>query len=181
MKSFVSLSGGHDLDRALRELARAADARTVGRAALRAAARPIVADAKARAPDDPATGANKFLRQSIKQGPISRARAGRGQSLPGKGSNRAKDEIWIAVGIDQSVDPPRRKPRRTGKGSYRDPGVAGVSVMIEFGTSKAAAQPFMRPAWDANRADSVGIIAGEITPQLEKAAQRIARRARKSG
>ena len=175
----VSITGCRELDAALRELGNKVTAKAVGRRALDNAAAPILAMAKLLAPDDPATGSNKFLKESIKVAAPKRVRLNRGQS---RGSIDAQDQIWRVIGIDQSVDPPTWKPRQGGGGTYRDPGVAGVGPIMEFGAPAAnvPAQPFMRPAWEANKAATPQRIVDALRPEIEKAAQRAARKRAKA-
>lgn len=51
----------------------------------------------------------------------------------------------------------------------------------EFGTFKMPAQPFMRPAWDANKERAQGIIGTELWVEIRKAADRAARKRAKAG
>ncbi len=46
----------------------------------------------------------------------------------------------------------------------------------EFGTFKMRAQPFMRPAWDANKGLALEIIGKELWVEIKKAADRAARK-----
>lgn len=50
----------------------------------------------------------------------------------------------------------------------------------EFGTFDQPAQPFMRPAWDANKEKAVEVIGKELWVEIEKAAARAARKAAKA-
>lgn len=50
----------------------------------------------------------------------------------------------------------------------------------EFGTVKMGAQPFMRPAWDANKQRAEEIIASQLWIEIKKAAERAARKAAKA-
>lgn len=165
----VSIKGGPEIEAALRQLGNQITARNVGRRALLQAAQPIENRARQLAPDDPKTGAGKFLKESIKTAPRK---------------SRNKDQLWVAVGIDASVDPGKEVPRKSGSGSYRDPGVAGVAVIQEFGApaQNIPARPFMRPAWEAEKAASPQRVADIAAVEVEKAAQRAARKkARKGG
>lgn len=157
----VSIKGGREVEAALRELGNKVTARNVGRRALVNAAEPIRDLAKMLAPDDPRTGTGKFLKESIK-------------IAPGK---RRGDTMQVRIGIDASVDPAVEKPRQGG-GTYRDPGVAGVSVIQEFGAPAAnvPAQPFMRPAWEVNKLATPQRMVDALRPEIEKAAQRAARK-----
>lgn len=47
----------------------------------------------------------------------------------------------------------------------------------EFGTAHHGAQPFMRPAWDANRQQVLATISDDAWHELAKAARRLARQA----
>lgn len=53
-------------------------------------------------------------------------------------------------------------PRQGGK---KDPFYAH---MVEFGTVRAAAHPFMRPAWDAKRDDAEKVVASSLTDAMLK-------------
>jgi HK97 gp10 family phage protein len=158
----VDIKGGRELEAKLRELGNKVTARAVGRRALLKAAEPIRDTAKRLAPDDPATGAGQYLPESIKVAP---------------GRRNKGDRTWALVGIDASVDPAQDKPRQGG-GTYRDPGVAGVSVIQEFGAPAANVppHPFMRPSWEHHKAATPQRIVDELGPEIEKAAQRIARK-----
>jgi hypothetical protein len=159
----VSIKGGRELEANLRSLGKQVTARAVGRRGLAKAAEPIRDIAKALAPDDPATGTNKYLKESIKIAP---------------GKSRDKDQIWVRVGIDFSVDPETYKNRKSGGGSYRDPGVAGVGPMMEFGVParNIAPRPFMRPAWEVNKAATPQRIVDAVKEDFEKTVARAARR-----
>lgn len=50
----------------------------------------------------------------------------------------------------------------------------------EFGTYKMAAQPFMRPAWDANKGKAQEIIGTELWVEIRKSTERAARKAVKA-
>lgn len=52
-----------------------------------------------------------------------------------------------------------------------------LAHLIEFGTSKAPAHPFLRPAWDENKDKVRSMIADEIWKALAKAARTLARKA----
>src|SRR3546814_16432384 len=49
-------------------------------------------------------------------------------------------------------------------------------ITQEFGTFKDAAQPFMRPAWDAQRVHALDIIGTALEIELDKAAKRYAKK-----
>src|SRR3546814_19499298 len=55
---------------------------------------------------------------------------------------------------------------------YVGPGQHPQAITQEFSTFKEAAQPFMRPAWDAKRVHALDIIGTALGVELDKAAQR---------
>lgn len=48
--------------------------------------------------------------------------------------------------------------------------------LLEFGTSKMSARPFMRPAWEANKGAALDIIKRELWGAIQRAARRLAKR-----
>lgn len=50
----------------------------------------------------------------------------------------------------------------------------------EFGTYKMVAQPFMRPAWEANKDKALSIIGTELWVEIRKASERAARKRAKA-
>lgn len=168
----VKVEGAAALEKSLRLLGDAPAARRTAQRALRQALEPVREQAVQLAPDDPATGSGKFLRESIKIGTAKRSRVNRGQAA----IEDTADQVWMVLGIDQGVDPPVERPRQRGEGSYRDPGVAGVSVIIEFGRDGVAAVPFMRGAWDAQKAVLPARAGAVLGPEIEKTAARLAKK-----
>lgn len=57
------------------------------------------------------------------------------------------------------------------------PGALPQAVWQEFGTAHHPAQPFLRPAWDANGKGALMSIKDALAEQIEKARQRLARKA----
>lgn len=53
------------------------------------------------------------------------------------------------------------------------------AIVAEFGSVKQSPKPFVRPAWDANKRNAFDKIKELLEEQIEKARQRIARRAAK--
>lgn len=52
-----------------------------------------------------------------------------------------------------------------------------AAIQTEFGNEHQAPEPHLRPAWDANKDRALEIIATELGDEIDKAAQRAARRA----
>lgn len=164
MNGSVKVEGLRALERKLHQLGDLPAVRRAGRKALRAGGAPMVASAKQFAPDDPVTGPDLHLRASIKMATGRRERGDDG------------DQVWVVIGIDANVDPPVLRRRKDGRGSYRDPGVAGVASIIEFGRAGVPAAPFFRPAWDAHKAGATAIVGRALGPAIETEAAKLAAR-----
>lgn len=176
-----NISGTRELEKALFDLGSNLSARRIGRKVLTEASRPMVEMARALAPDDPNTpGA---LKESIKAQSAKNAALNRGEGA--LRANLDRDEVaGIVIGIDGDLRPHVLKPRKRGVQSKRsrrgkrggmveDLGVAGYSVIQEFGSKKMEANPYMRPAFDAEAAATIVRSVGILREELRKAAARI--------
>jgi len=147
-------SGAKELERALNELPKATR-KSVLRAALRKAAVPVVNDARRMAPRGDEPGYR--MADSITVGAISK-RQSRGDAAGGvvvgigPTSNHRHAHL-VEFGTGERIS-------KTGKSSGRMP-----------------ARPFLRPAWDANRARVFKALKAELWDKLAKAAKRLAKRA----
>lgn len=56
-------------------------------------------------------------------------------------------------------------------------GALNYASFEEFGTIDTPAHPFMRPAWESNRGIVLGLIHSGLQVEVEKAAERVARKA----
>lgn len=168
----VSITGGKDLEAAFAQLKDGATKRRTGTRALQKAAEIIRDRAKELAPDDLETGANNYLRASIK---IGRA-AGAMQRQNNSGS-----VVTTFVGIDGSVLPSKPSTKRLTKKGTGKPGggVAVYSIMVENGTASHAAKPFMRPAWEQTKDSALKAIVEITRVEIDKTAARAARKAAK--
>lgn len=103
------------------------------------------------------------------------------KSAPAKGEKLNSPEFGIVIGIDANEQPARYVVRKTksngGKGgTYRDPGVAGVAPIIEFGKIGEPAQPFMRRAYDAEGENTIRRFGQVAGLHIERAAARLAKK-----
>lgn len=157
------IKGLKSLEAALRELGDPKRIRSAGRSALRKGAEPIVSTAKALVPLDQGD-----LKRSIKQA-AGKVRRGGDQDI-----------LRQVVGIDRNEQPPEEIARASGSGTYRDPGVLGVAAIKEFGAPETGqpAQPFMRPAFDANVGRATVTIRRELGAAIERQAKIIAKKNR---
>ncbi len=128
------LEGVKELDRVLASLPKAAGKQQL-KAFLRKAAKPVVKDARARAPKD--SGA---MAKSIKARTMTRTRV----------------PAAISIGPDQEH---------------------WYGLFQERGTAYKAAQPFLRPAWDAHKKSIAANFAKDLWYVLERMAQRLLKQA----
>lgn len=166
----VTITGGKELEAAFAQLKDGATRRRTADRALRKAAVMIRDRAKELAPDDPATGTGKYLRESIK---IGKARGGLQRS------ENSGSYVTTFIGIDASVLPPKPSSRRkTKKGAAKlGGGVATYSILMENGTSSHPAQPYMRPAWEQTREGALQAIVTITRAEIDATAARAARKA----
>jgi len=97
---------------------------------------------------------------------------------------RDTGELLRSIGVGTQLT---RRQRAQHRRMFRDdrasvemfvgPGGLAQAVTQEFGTYKEPAQPFMRPAWDANKMKALGTIKLELEAEIDKAAKRMARKA----
>lgn len=64
---------------------------------------------------------------------------------------------------------------------FAGPSSVPQAHMMEFGTEHTSPQPFMRPAWDQGKDQLLQGIAVDLWMEIDKAAQRLARKAAKRG
>jgi HK97 gp10 family phage protein len=138
---------------ALRRLPEVATQKNVLRRALVKAAQPIADAARAIAPDDPRTSAPD-LRSSI----------GVATELIERHRSKLKEnDVEVYVG-------PTRQVGRS---------VLRYASNVEYGTFRAAPHPYLRPAFDANKAMVMDILAKELTVEFEAAVRRASKKSAK--
>ena len=173
MKVTVKVEGLADLDRALAELGSKALARNTLIRVLKKAGEPIAESARAYAPKD--TGE---LQDSITVSPKIKNNVG---------NSEFADAMKSGLGQKAAVSAMRDARRAAkGKGSfavmYVGPAKAKSKkdaikrIVQEFGSSKQAAHPYMRPAWDAEKDRALEIIKAQLGPEIMKTAARVAKR-----
>lgn len=146
----MKFSGGPELDRALGALAEEygkASGKAVIRRVLDKALQPMAETARQLAPDDPATPTND-LKASITVGGKLTARQAK---LARKDQNKALVTRYMGTAD-----------------------VAGIQN--EFGNSHQAPQPFMRPALEQHKQDTIDIVGKEMGPEIVNTAARLAKR-----
>lgn len=145
--------GGKELEAAIAQLGKVATARNIGRRALTKAGQPIADLASELAPKDEGD-----LGTAIKVGKAVR---------PFQKDGNKETEVSVFVGIDQNVD--RRLFIYAGEQEHGNPD-RGMK-----------AQPFMAPAWDAEKGKTVDRIAPLLWEEIAKAAARAARKRARGG
>lgn len=111
---------------------------------------------------------------------------------------RRRGQLQRSIGAGTKLSPQQAKQFRSWIGSQPQVTVAGYrsapqsavyvhvgagplphAHMVEFGSAHNVAHPFLRPAWDAERVNSLGSIKDDLAAEIEKARQRAARKALK--
>lgn len=171
MKLNVKISGLKELDKALGEMPKST-AKGVLMRTLRRAGQPIADSAKGFAAVD--TGE---LKESI-------------QVSSKVVNNVGKAEFAVAMQLGlgrRAAGAALRAARRA------DPGQSFAQVFIgpakaqskkdaikrlvnEYGSIKMAAKPYMRPAWDANKNNTLTIIKSDLAREIQATAKRVAKR-----
>ena len=96
-----------------------------------------------------------------------------------------RDEYHLYESIDVSTRLNRRQRamhRETAAETFSEMFVGTnnpAGVQQEFGNERHAAQPFMRPAWDAEKMPTLERISNSLWLRIEQAAARVARKAAK--
>lgn len=148
MAAKVKISGLRELERALRQLPK-----STGKAALRRVlkkrAQPVADDMRALAPVDPKSEGD--LRESIG---VSTKLSKRQRKLHRKTfrNDKAAVEMFVGAGPDPAAH------------------------QQEFGNVNHGPQSFARPAWDANKTQMLEGIKDDLWKEIEKSAQRFAKR-----
>jgi HK97 gp10 family phage protein len=159
--AIVKLRGFRELDKALSELPKAT-AKAVLRRVAKSALEPMRAAAESAAPRDQG---NLQISIAVSE---KRTRRAKGQFKAITGGNiRTSAGTFrrsAAAGVAFAMGPSAGK------------GVLNYATFTEFGTSDTSAQPFMRPAFDANAEGAIEIIRGEMAVQIGKATKRVAKR-----
>jgi len=159
----ITVSGATDLQAALRELGDPRSIRVALRAALRAAARPMLDAVKSRVPVDQGD-----LQRSIKM-------------AAAKGEKPDSPQFGIVIGVDINEQPAKIVVRKTRSdngrgGTYRDPGVAGTGPITEFGRPGQPATPMFRPAFDTEGDATIRRFSEVAGAEIERVAVRIAKK-----
>lgn len=148
----VKIEGLRELEHALRELPKATAKNVLKRILVRHAD-PVADTMRGLAPDDPTS---------------------QGQDLKGS----------IAVGTKLGTRQARLHKRQANKEGGRDfaevfigPGVLPQAHMQEWGTIHHGPQPFARPAWDQHQGSMLEGFKRDLWTEVDKAAQRLARKA----
>lgn len=146
----VQLEGFKELDAALGQLPKAT-AKNVLRRVLKKAAKPIDDHASAAAPQ--LTGG---LQRSVITGTrLTKSQGGSKAVRQSDGSFRSAAKSYVEIHVGTAL------PR---------------GLFQEFGTFKEVAQPFMRPAWDANKTIALDIIKSDLGSEIDKSAKRLAKK-----
>ncbi len=92
-------------------------------------------------------------------------------------------DLRDSITVSTKLNPSQRKLARDTKSYtevYVGPGPQRKIMVVEFGTSRMAARSFARPAWDKNKGLLLLNIAKDLWAEIQKAADKIAKKKAKS-
>lgn len=156
----MQLTGFKELAAAMRELPEKV-ARNGLRAAVNAGATVIKKEAIVKAPQDTgALKANLYQKQvREKSGPMQQT-------------------FYVGVRRGVAKYANTAANRRSGKAgkAYKNDGSTWYWRLVEFGTSKMAAQPFLRPAYEIKKEEAVKAIGAKLDERIQKHAKELAKK-----
>jgi HK97 gp10 family phage protein len=91
-----------------------------------------------------------------------------------------RDSIVVSTKLAKSQKKTNKKEHRDEVEMFVGPDNRPQAHWMEFGTFKDQAQPFMRPSWDSTKDDLLTGIAHDLWKEINKAADRMARKAAKA-
>lgn len=119
-----------------------------------------------------ATGTNVQKRALMK---AARPIADTAQALAPKLTGRLQESMTVGTRLSRSQKAGFEKESKVEV--YVGPAPLVQAITSEFGTFREAPRPFMRPAWAQNKDTALEIIKEELANEIEKARQRLARKA----
>lgn len=168
--SIKKVEGLKELDAALGQFSKSVGRNVLKRALVRAG-EPIAETARAYAPFE-----SGELRGSIQV-------SSRIKNTIGNAEFSAAMRAGLGIQAARSA---LRTARRNNKGSFAEVHVGPAQatnkadaikrIVQEFGSSKQAPQPYMRPAWDAKQGEALDNVKVELEKEILKTAARIAKR-----
>ena len=158
MADTLQLTGFKELAAALREMPERV-ARNGLRAAVNAGATVIKKEAIAEAPKD--TGA---MQSNLYQKQV-RERSGPMQQT---------FYVGVRQGVAKYANTSKNRRAGTAGKAYKDAGTTWYWRLVEFGTSKMAAQPFLRPAFESQKDAAVQAIGAKLDERIQKHAKDLA-------
>lgn len=91
-----------------------------------------------------------------------------------------RDSGFLAAHVDTGTKLSRRAKSKGKKQSEHEMYMgttARAGIRQEYGTKNFPPQPFMRPAWDNHKVDTINRLAVEVEDEIDKAVARAARKA----
>lgn len=166
MKTTVRFEGGRELEKALGELGTLYRRKKAARDALMEGAEPVHSSAEAKAPvrsGEKTFGIGGSLVPS--EGGRRRVRVG------GESGRRRQGALKSHVSIGTRLNRSQRRANRDKMPVEVYVGTRDRAGRLqEFGTREAAAQPWLRPAWDATKMRALEIIKSALWRQISRQA-----------
>ena len=179
----VRVSGLVELDRALGELPKAT-AMNVLKRTLAKAAEPIVDEAKQLAPVYAVPPHKRISRGALRDSIVVSARiknkVGNAEYSAAMKAGLGKAAARAALLAARSAYAGQGSVAEVYIGPARGHGVIRYAHIVEFGSVHQSPHPYMRPAWDSQKARAFEIIKSELGNEIIQAARRIGRSRKQS-
>lgn len=169
MKTTLKIKGLRELGSGLDQFKRSTASGVLSRV-LKKAAKPIADTARRNAPVDQGE-----LRDSVKV-QLVRQSAGKAAFAAAMRGGASRKEAGAAAHAAN-----REAAAQGASATVRVAATAPHAHLVEWGTSKMPAQPFLGPALDAQGTAALNVVRAELATEIEKTARRIAKRAAKKG
>lgn len=106
--------------------------------------------------------------------------ADRAEGLAREDTGALKRSIGVSTRLTRRQRRDNVKAGRDDVEVYAGAGGLTQAITEEFGTEDQAPHPFLRPAWDAEKAGVLGALKAELWTEIQKSAARLAKKAAKA-
>nr|WP_280923346.1 HK97-gp10 family putative phage morphogenesis protein [Rhizobium halophytocola] len=120
----------------------------------------------------PKATAKNVVRKVLKAAAEPIAEAGRANAQVREGNLKASYGVGTKLTRRQRKTSKKESPVEVYAGP-NDP----AAIQTEFGNEHQAAEPHLRPAWDANKAKALQLISDGLALEIQKSTDRLARKA----
>lgn len=122
----------------------------------------------------PDATAKRILGKTLQKAAIPVAQ--RARALAPRRTGKLRLSVHISKKLSKRQARMRRKHDPSDVEIFVGTGPLKYAHLVEYGTRKMSAKPFMRPAWDGEKMAAFDVIASELRLSIEKAVRRHAKK-----